>query len=163
MITEATNVAKLPFVEEYEEAEAKALIDKQFTELTGKPFNYRPAGYFIAAKIYIRPEEIKTIKDAAGKNVTLWRPPTSTADDKYQSVAALVCAVGPLAFKDRLSGKQWAEGPTCRVGDWVAIPRFESNVVEYRGVPIAIFADDRILGVIDDPADIKAVTMADRI
>ena len=47
-------------IEDHEEVEAKALIDQHFIEMTGKPFDMRPAGYLVAVKIYVRPEELKT-------------------------------------------------------------------------------------------------------
>ncbi len=59
-------------IEEHEEAEAKALIDQHFIEMTGKPFDMRPAGYLVAVKIYVRPEELKTITQEDGTEVTLY-------------------------------------------------------------------------------------------
>ena len=54
-------VSALPYVEEHEVAEAQELIDKQFIELTGSKFGLRPAGYYIAVKIYVRPDELSVI------------------------------------------------------------------------------------------------------
>ena len=49
-------------IEPHEEVLAQQFIDEQFIEMTGQPFDMRPAGYLVAVKIYIRPEELKTIK-----------------------------------------------------------------------------------------------------
>lgn len=152
------------FVEAHEEAEAKRLIDDDFRTINGKPFDYRPGGYFIAAKIYVRPDELSTVSRPDGSKVTLWRPPSSTANDKYQSCSALVLAVGPQAYKGRNpdGSEKFPEGPWCRVGDWICIKRYESFLVNFRGVPIAIFPDDQVLGVIADPTDITPIHQNDR-
>jgi hypothetical protein len=143
------------FVEAHEEVEAKRIIDEEFVKLTGKPLNFRTGGYLVLCRIYIRPEEIKTIKNVEGKDVTLWRPKISLDEDKFQSCVALVCGIGPRAFKDK-EGNVWPEGPTARIGDWIVLPRFESNVIYYKGVAMALIPDDRIMGVINDPEDIQS-------
>ena len=91
----------LSFIEPHEEKQAKALIQKQFKDMTGKPFDMRPAGYMIAVKIYIRPEELKEITADDGTKTKLYLHASSQANDKYQSVAGLVCAVGPQAYKGK--------------------------------------------------------------
>lgn len=160
-----TKVTKLPFVEAHEEETARKLVDEQFTRLTGKPFQYRTAGYFITAKIYVRPEELKKITNNEGKEVTIWLPPSIQAEDKYQSVAALVCGVGPQAYKgeNRDGSTRFPEGPWCRVGDWVTIPRYESFMFTYRGVAMVQFPDDKVLGVVEDPRDVAPINQADKV
>lgn len=154
---------QIPYVEEHEVEEAKALIDKQFIEITGKPFGLRPAGYMIACKLWIRDDELKTGTRPDGSTYTLYTAPVTQQQDALTSVAALVCAVGPLAFKDRETGKEWAEGPYCRPGDWIVIPRQSSFLCEYRGVKMAILPDDKIIGTIEDPTDIAPLYVAPRI
>lgn len=145
--------------------EAKKLIDAQFVALTGKPFGYRPTGYFIALKIYIRPEELKKVKKDDGTEGVIYLPDTVRADEKYTSCAALVCAVGPQAYRGKHAdgSDRYPEGPWCQPGDWVAIPRHESFLVSYRGVPMALLPDDKILGVIEDPTDISPIQQAAKI
>jgi len=162
MFEEATNVRPLPFVEEHEEQKARELIDADFLKMTGKTLNFRPAGYMILCKIWVRPEEYKKVKREDGTEATIWIPPSASQEDKYQSVSALVCGIGPLAFRDRETGKMWHGGPVCRIGDWIAIPRYESALLSYRGVAMALLPDDRIYGVIEDPADLRPAHLADK-
>jgi co-chaperonin GroES (HSP10) len=140
-------------IEPHEEELAKQFIDEQFVEMTGQPFDMRPAGYLVAVKIYIRPEELKTIKKEDGTEVTLYLPDTVRAEDKYSSVSALVCAVGPEAYQGE---KFERSGPWCKVGDWILIPRYESTMVSYRGVAVALLPDDRVMAVISGPDDVES-------
>jgi co-chaperonin GroES (HSP10) len=140
-------------IEPHEEALAQQFIDEQFIEITGKPFDMRPAGYLVAVKIYIRPEELKTIKKEDGTEVTLYLPDTVRAEDKYSSVSALVCAVGPEAYQGE---KFERSGPWCKVGDWILMPRYESTMVSYRGVAMALLPDDRVMAVITGPEDVES-------
>ena len=140
-------------IEPHEEALAQQFIDEQFIEMTGQPFDMRPAGYLVAVKIYIRPEELKTIKKEDGTEVTLYLPDTVRAEDKYSSVSALVCAVGPEAYQGE---KFERSGPWCKVGDWILIPRYESTMVSYRGVAVALLPDDRVMAVISGPEDVAS-------
>ena len=86
-------------IEPHEEALAKQLIDEEFVAITGRSFDMQPAGYLVAVKIYVRPEELRTITQEDGTEVTLYLPDTVRAEDKYSSVSALVCAVGPEAYQ----------------------------------------------------------------
>ena len=140
-------------IEPHEEELAKQFIDEQFVEMTGQPFDMRPAGYLVAVKIYIRPEELKTIKKEDGTEVTLYLPDTVRAEDKFSSVSALVCAVGPEAYQGE---KFERSGPWCKVGDWILIPRYESTMVSYRGVAMALLPDDSVMAVITGPEDVES-------
>lgn len=140
-------------IEPHEEDMAKDLINQHFIEMTGMPFDMRPAGYLVAVKIYVRPEELKTITQDDGTEVTLYLPDTVRAEDKYSSVSALVCAVGPEAYQGE---KFERSGPWCKVGDWILIPRYESTMVSYRGVAMALLPDDRVMAVIAGPEDVSA-------
>lgn len=149
----------LSHIEPHEEAAVKDLIDQHFIEMTGKPFDMRPAGYLVAAKIYVRPEELKTVTREDGTTAVIYLPDTVRAEDKYQSVSALVCAVGPDAYKGE---KFEHSGPWCKPGDWVLIPRYEATAVSYRGVAMALLPDDRVMAVITGPEDVQAANLADR-
>jgi len=137
-----------------EESEAKALIDAQFVEMTGKPMDMRPSGFYIVLKIYIPPES----KDL-GEGKKLFLADSTRDDRKYTSAIGLVCAVGPDAY----TGERFERsGPWCKVGDWVAFPRYESIAMAYRGVSMAMLPDDRILCVVDDPADVQSINSASK-
>lgn len=141
-------------IEPHEEAEAKALIDAQFTELTGKPMDMRPAGFYVALKVWVSPES----KDL-GDGKKLFFADSTRDEQKYTSAVGLVCAVGPDAYKgDRFE----RSGPWCKVGDWVIFPRYEGNAMAYRGVGMILIPDDRIIAVIDDPAEIKSINSASK-
>lgn len=159
--------AGVGFVEAHEEETARAMIHKELRSLTGKQdVEYpRPAGYYLTVKIYVRPEELSTVNGPDGKAVTIWAPPSVQRDDKYQSVAALVVAKGPQAYRgtDAKGNPKFPEGDWCRVGDWVVIPRYESHLVMFHGIALGFIPDDRILAVIQDPRDVMAVNVADRI
>lgn len=144
----------LSHVEAHEEGLAQELIDQQFIAMTGQPFDMRPAGYLVALKIYVEPDELSVVQTDDGKSITLYRPISMQAEEKYQSCSALVCALGPEAYQ----GEKYKDsGPWCKVGDWVMIPRYEATAVSYRGVAVAIIPDDRIMAVITDPTDVKSV------
>lgn len=144
----------LSHVEAHEEGMAQELIDQQFIAMTGKPFDMRPAGYLVALKIYVEPDELSVVQTDDGKSITLYRPISMQAEEKYQSCSALVCALGPEAY----TGEKFSDsGPWCKVGDWVMIPRYEATAVSYRGVAVALIPDDRIMAVITDPTDVKSV------
>src|SRR4051812_8502300 len=98
----------LSFIESHEESPAKKLIDDLFIEKTGKPFSYRPPNYFVTVKLWTRSEDLKQVKMPNGKTQTIFAPTQYLQEDKYQSVAALVCAVGPTAFCDRETGQKYA-------------------------------------------------------
>lgn len=149
----------LSYVDNHEIDEAKREVDKLFIGLTGKPFGLRVANYYVAVKLYVRPEEIKEVTRDDGTKATLWLPTQVVEGDKYHSVAALVCGIGPGAFKgyDDQGRERFPEGPSCRVGDWVCIPRTNCFVINYRGVPAGILPDDMILSVIEDPTDVTPI------
>ena len=147
-------------IEPHEEEMAKDLINQHFIEMTGQPFDMRPAGYLVAVKIYVRPEELKTITQDDGTEVTLYLPDTVRAEDKYSSVSSLVCAVGPEAYQGE---KFERSGPWCKVGDWILIPRYESTMVSYRGVAMALLPDDRVMAVVTGPEDVSAGNAAVKI
>lgn len=170
-------VTPLPFVEEHEEADAKKLIDSLFMEMIGRPCDLRPAGYLIAVKIHVRSSEliIKKKEDGSvvlgpnGAPMKLWLPEVSLREDKYSSVSALVCAIGPQAYKGTNAdgSPRFPEGPWARTGDFVCIPRHESFLCSFSGplgeVAMAILPDDKIIAVLKDPEDVKPVYVAPRV
>ena len=156
-------VTALPYVEEHEVKDAQKLIDNQFIELTGKKFGFRPAGYYIAVKIYVRADELSIIDMPDGSKKTLWTAPIVQKQDALESCSALVVAIGPGCFKNRDTGVAWADGPTCRVGDWVAIPRASTWLTNWRGVAIGVLPDDKIIGTVEDPADLSSVYVPPKV
>ena len=122
--------------------------------MTGKPFGLRTAGYLIVAKIFVRDMEGSFhLADVTKEN------------DKLTQVSALVCGMGPEAYKgeNRDGTARFTTGPWCRVGDWVVIPRHSSFLFNYRGVAMAMFSDDKVMAIIEDPRDITALYVAPKI
>lgn len=139
----------MSFIEDHEMVDAHAVIDKQFVQMTGKPFDARVAGFMIAVKLFVADE-----KTAGGILLT-----DKTRDDsRYSSVAGLVVGMGPQAYKGNNPDgtPRYPEGPWCRVGDWVLLPRYEATLMTFRGVSMGMIADDRIQLVIADPTDVQA-------
>jgi co-chaperonin GroES (HSP10) len=135
------------YIEPHEEQEAKDLVTKH---LGFEP--PKAAGYNLAVKIYIRPEEVSTVIDNQGVERKIYLTESSRAEDKYKSITALVISMGPECYK----GERFEHsGPWCQVGDWVVIPRHEGTQIVYRDIPMHIIPDDRILMVVDDPAVVR--------
>ncbi len=139
----------MSFIEDSEEAAARELIDKQFVEMTGKPFDGRVAGFMIAVKLYVLDDKIGSIL----------LTDQTREDSKYQSVAGLVVGMGPQAYQ----GDRYPEGPWCKVGDWILLPRYEATMLTFRGVAMGMIPDDRVQMVIEDPRDVQSITATARI
>lgn len=139
--------SRTSFIEPYEEKEAYDFIKEQ---LGFEP--PRPCGYMILVKLYVRPEELKSIRDKDGREVKLYLPDTSRAYDPFNTMAALVLAMGPEAYKHERFKES---GPLCKIGDWVVIPRHEGTQILYNEHPVFIIPDDRIFMVIPDPSVIR--------
>lgn len=140
-----------------EERQAQELIDGQFRELTksrekpeGITFreHARLTRYFCAVKLYVRPEELKKITDASGKEHTLYLPDTVRAEDRFQACCGLVVAIGPDAFMTK-DGRP--RGSRYSVGDWLVFPRSDIIRIDFCGVAMGIMTDDRAVIVTDDP------------
>lgn len=153
-----TNGSVTPFVgvEAHEEESAKEFVENAFKIASkGKPLELRPTGFMVALKIHIRPEQISEITTDTGEKVTLVLPDSVRAEDKFVSSVGLVMALGPQAYKGNKSdGSPIYLEPWARVGSYVLFPRGEGYYVTYRGVSMVLIPDDRIIAVVNDPADV---------
>jgi co-chaperonin GroES (HSP10) len=111
----------------------------------------------MAVKIYVRSKDIHQLKDkdnhpildSNGNPTYIELPEQVTAHDKWRNCTALVVSQGIDCYK----GPRFEHsGPWCRVGDWVVIPRNEGTQINYRGVPMQIIPDDRVLAIVSDPS-----------
>ena len=142
-------------VEPHEEQFARDLIDQQFIEMTGAPMDLTPAGFFVALRLWI-PPEAKELE--GGKK--LFFADTHRDERKFTSAVALVCALGPDAYK----GERFERtGPWCKVGDWVMFNRYEGNALSYLGVPMVMLPDDRVLAIVSDPAEVESINSASKL
>jgi len=132
---------RLSYIEDYEESEAKRLVEASLGFEAP-----RVTGYHMAVKIYVRPDEIAEFTKSDGTTGKLYLPQTATVHDKYTNCTALVLSQGDGCYKGERFIKPW-----CKVGDWIVIPRNEGTQVNFRGLPVQFIADDRCLCVIQDP------------
>lgn len=79
---------------------------------------------------------------------------------KWNTQAAKVVAVGPLAFKDRRTSEPWPEGSWAQVGDYVRVPRWDGDRTEVKvkgsddPIVFILFNDTQLLGrIIGDPRE----------
>lgn len=82
--------------------------------------------------------------------------------DKWNTQAAVVIAIGPLAFHNRNTYEMWPEGAWCEPGDFVRVPkyggdRWEVEIEDGETALFVIFDDLNIVGKITgDPRKMKA-------
>lgn len=127
----------LSYIEENEIKEAKDIIKNSFNfelpELIKED---------ILVKIYVRPEEIKTIIDDNGNEVKLYWPDNVRADDKFRSCAALVLAISPKINPAELS---------YRVGDFLSIPRNEGIQINYKDNIFHVLNARKTFSILKEP------------
>lgn len=83
--------------------------------------------------------------------------------DKWNTQAAKVIALGPLAFKSRETMNPWVEGQWCEVGSFVRVPKYGGDrwevPIEGRDEPalFVIFNDLDLIGLVTgDPLAMRA-------
>jgi hypothetical protein len=166
-VKETSNKFKLSFIEDYEVEKAKKLIEEHLGFEAP-----RVTGPFMAVKIYVRSNELKSFIDPVTKEKkTFVLPDSSRVNDKFTNCVALVLSQGPECYKGKRFEENWAirflriffnrwmpaktKMPWSRVGDWVVIPRHEGIQVNYRGIPMQYIYDDRVMGIVEDPEHVK--------
>lgn len=144
----------LSFIDSKEEEEARALIAEQ---LGFKP--PRPAHWNILVKIHYKDEDLTVANDKYGKPILglngqpllTVREESRRITERWSNLTALVLAVGPSAYQGDLFKDS---GPSCKVGDYVLIPRSEGANFSYKTVAMQILPDDKVFAVIDNPEDV---------
>jgi co-chaperonin GroES (HSP10) len=82
--------------------------------------------------------------------------------EKWNTQAAKVIALGPLAFKNRNTMAAWPEGDWCEPGQFVRVPKYGGDRWEVRlgdkgSALYVIFNDLDIIGLVTgDPLQMKA-------
>lgn len=75
----------------------------------------------------------------------------------WQGRAACVVAIGPECWWT-VEGMQAFKGPYCQLGDWVLFPTFENSATRWETkdqlVSFVALDCNRIIAVVDDPADV---------
>lgn len=104
--------------------------------------------------------QIRTPKKKTAGGIILTTDTTDT--DKWNTQAAKVIAVGPLAFHNRNTMQPWPEGSWCAPGDFVRVPKYGGDrwEVEIEGdekAMFVIFDDLNLVGrIVEDPRKMKA-------
>jgi len=82
--------------------------------------------------------------------------------EKWNTQAAKVISMGPLAFRNRNTGDPWPEGEWCKPGEFVRVgkyggDRWEVDLGESDVALFVIFNDLDIIGLVTgDPLNMKA-------
>lgn len=104
--------------------------------------------------------QIRTPKTATASGIII---DTGSRDtEKWNTQVGRVIAVGPLAYKNRDTMKEWPEGAWCGVGSYVRVPkyggdRWEAPAANGENALFVIFNDLDIIGQITgDPLAVRA-------
>ena len=76
---------------------------------------------------------------------------TTLERQQVASQCGLVLKMGPDCYKDK---ERYAEGPWCKVGDWVVFARYAGSRMKIEGGEIRLLNDDEVLATIRNPEDI---------
>lgn len=152
----------LSYIEDYEEEEAKKLIEEC---LGFEPI--RTCGFNMAVKVYVRPEDVHEFTRPDGKKVSLYLPDEARAHDKFVNNVGLVISQGPLCFIGDFFQEKWQMRllrklfgkfmkptklvPWCKVGDWVVFDRNAGPQINYRGLPVTLIHDKYVRAVVPKP------------
>lgn len=79
----------------------------------------------------------------------------SQDDEKWNEMTARVVSLGPLAFKNRDTMKDWPEGEWCKPGDFVRVPKWGGDRWER---PIEGTEDTALFVIFNDHEIISMVT-----
>lgn len=151
--------SSLSYIEPHEVVEAIKQVDENWLAASkGKPLKFRPAGYKILIRLYVRPELLRTITAVDGTTYELKLPESVTAEDKFISCTGLVLRMGEQCYTGTLrdGSLRYPNGPWCKIGDWICVDRYAGKRVTINGVACMIINDDSVDGVIDEPSDIQA-------
>ena len=85
-------------------------------------------------------------------------PDQAIEAENYLSICAKLVKIGPMAWKDRETGKWWNGGPWANVGDWLIIPKFTQFRMEIDDKEYRFINDDEVIAVVSDPTVIKVYT-----
>ena len=72
--------------------------------------------------------------------------------EETASIAVMVLAMGPDAFKDTA---RFPSGPSCKNGDWIIMDAYTGTRMDIHGKEFRFINDDSIRGTIEDPRGVK--------
>jgi len=114
--------------------------------------NLEPAGTRVVV-------QLRTPKQKSAGGIILTDDTQDT--EKWNSQVAKVVAVGRAAFRNRTTLEPWPEGAWCKVGDYVRVPKYGTDMWEVKNAKgqTAIFKTVRDLdvgGIVPDPLSVIA-------
>lgn len=138
----------------YEHTEEELKIVKKDIE---KELGFEPIetlGYHLAVALYERRKEDSRheyIDPKTGEAVksSLLMTETQKEEDKWTQCVGRVIYMGDEAYKTGKFSENNTK-PWCKLGDWVVFGRHDGVLISYRGKPVMIIADDRIMARITD-------------
>lgn len=108
--------------------------------------------------------QIRAAKSVSKGGIIFTDNTKDTERDNTQ--VAKVLSVGPLAYKNRNSMQDWAEGQWCQAGEYVFVPKYGGVRFERKlpagvegfdeFVQFAIIDDLNVIGAVDDPFNLKS-------
>lgn len=102
-----------------------------------------PTGYKILIQIRVVPEKTK-----GGLIIT---QDTRDADQIVTTVGKVV-AVGPAAYRDRATGREWIGAPWCKVGDYVRVPKYAGVDFRVNDAPFRYYNDEDVIAILTEEA-----------
>ena len=108
------------------------------------------SGPRIIVKLYMGDDNFAIKRD--GTKSSILKPPSSSNNDLFSTCIGLVVSMNRCCYQDERFKRS---GPYCRLGDWAIIPRNEGVLMYLKGEPVHIFYDDRVVGTVKDPKNIR--------
>lgn len=109
-----------------------------------------PSGPRIIVKLFTGDEDHFIKKD--GTKSTIFKSAGIDHHELMTSCVGLVCAMNKSCYQDE---RFRLTGPYCHLGEWAIIPRNEGILMYLKGKPVHIFYDDRVVGTVKDPKNIR--------
>lgn len=89
-------------------------------------------------------------KDGTKSNLIM--PEVYQNHDLYTTCVGLVVGMNKSCYQ---SERFRLSGPHCRLGEWAIIPRNEGVLMYLKGHPVHIIYDDRVVGTVKDPKNVR--------
>jgi len=147
------NQARTYNMEIYEDDPGIDPKNYNFEELQKIYEGYTPVGWGIVVRVF---KPLKRNKTAGG--VIL---PDSTLSElqqreKFYTFTGLVIKLAQGVYQDL--DKYSLTGSYCKPGDWIHFSRSEGRSFAWRGLTSVQIQEDRVLGVVDKPEDLAALS-----
>ena len=85
----------------------------------------------------------------------IYLPSQSQDNEEYLTAHGIILAVGPLAWCERASGKEWQGGVWAKVGDHVTFGKYAGQKLIIEKVKLLLLNDDEITSVLPKDCNIQ--------